>query len=80
MSADKPLSTRLSQFLAALVTGAFNSLLFGLFLVPPLLVYCAWTHPVLVIPPTLAYCLLRYVCLVHYDSLAQSRGWLQAAV
>ena len=57
---DKPFWTRLSQFVAALATGAFNSLVFGLFLTPPLVAYCAWRYPVLIIPPALAYCILRY--------------------
>lgn len=51
--------SKLSQFVAALVTGVFNSLAFGLFLAPPLLAYYAWTQPVLVLPPAVAYYLLR---------------------
>ena len=51
---------RVQQFMAACATGAFNSFAFLLFLVPPLLAYYMWRHPVLFVPPTVAYVVFRY--------------------
>lgn len=48
------------QLLAALVTGAFNSLAFLLFLAPPITLWLAWKHPYIVLPPAVAYYFLRY--------------------
>lgn len=52
------------QLLAALVTGAFNSLAFLLFLAPPITLCLVWKHPYIVLPPAVAYYFLRYACLV----------------
>lgn len=47
------------QLLAALLTGAFNSLACLLLLAPPITLWLAWKHPYIVLPPAVAYYFLR---------------------
>lgn len=53
------------QLLAALGTGAFNSLAFVLFLVPPITLWLARKHPYIVLPPAVAYYFLRCGCQMY---------------
>lgn len=53
------------QLLAALLTGAFNSLACLLLLAPPITLWLAWKHPYIVLPPAIAYYFLRYACLMY---------------